>query len=618
MNEFLKSRIPEQTWENRLVCENGLCYLEFNALDVDRLARLDIEVDNLGPYLVVCMWEDQSELEVGGYLVVDNLAMGRPSMGGIRMIPELVPSNIYNLARGMTLKNAAAGLPFGGGKSGIVADSHPGTQEHEKRIDGFARLIRRYQEIYLPGPDVGTNDSDMKTIAIRNGIDQALSKPVEMGGNRIDELGAAAGGTIVALQALLEQMPKLKNLPQFAQMQIPDEKDLEVLIQGFGAVGAHAARILKKRMPDAKVTGISDISGYLFSKDGLPVQELFETWKSGKNAGKKYFDDHFADQERCSKSIKYSTSCDDLLRESAFCVIPASPIANYLDVTETTDPSITTREMGEWRVVIEGANTYSPIQKRKVARARLEREIYSNRGILVATDYLVNSGGVIYAAQEKLIETPPEIRIPVGYKGNRMQTEEWLTENADAFEKLAAERREAARNYREKIISLNMVELVDLLINDEDLIPAEAAEKISVSRMALSESGRHVREIMTEVPTVETGCSVKDAADILTSEISPIIVVTSEEGFIRGVLTTWDITKSVLEGSPEELAVEKIMSREVISASPEETLVDVIRKLENYEISAMPVVSKQKALGLVSSDILARRSLLRMLQTSVG
>jgi len=39
----------------------------------------------------------------------------------------------------------------------------------------FARLIRRYRDIYLPGPDVGTNDDDMKTIAIENGLDGALS-----------------------------------------------------------------------------------------------------------------------------------------------------------------------------------------------------------------------------------------------------------------------------------------------------------------------------------------------------------------------------------------------------------------------------------------------------------
>ncbi len=57
--------------------------------------------------------------------------------------------------------------------------------------------------------------------------------------------------------------------------------NLTVLIQGFGAVGAHAARILSQRMPGAKVIGISDIQGYLFEENGLPVERLFNIWQEG-------------------------------------------------------------------------------------------------------------------------------------------------------------------------------------------------------------------------------------------------------------------------------------------------------------------------------------------------
>ena len=213
MDDFLRDRLPETTFKNRLIREGDHCYLEFGPLDIDRLSRLDIEVDNLGPRLVVCMWDEGSPLEIGGYLAVDNLAMGQPSMGGIRMLPTVTPAAVHNLARGMTLKNAAADLPYGGGKSGIVAERRLSAEDHTTFVEGFARLIRRYHPIYLPGPDVGTNDADMKTIAVENGLDNALSKPIEMGGNRIDELGAAAGGIIIALQALLEEMPRLLTLP---------------------------------------------------------------------------------------------------------------------------------------------------------------------------------------------------------------------------------------------------------------------------------------------------------------------------------------------------------------------------------------------------------------------
>jgi len=100
------------------------------------------------------MWDEASPLEIGGYLVVDNLSMGRPSMGGIRMLPDVTPAAIHNLARGMTLKNAAADLPYGGGKSGIVASQDLTPEEHNAVVRSFARLICRYHDIYIPGPDV--------------------------------------------------------------------------------------------------------------------------------------------------------------------------------------------------------------------------------------------------------------------------------------------------------------------------------------------------------------------------------------------------------------------------------------------------------------------------------
>ncbi len=61
----------------------------------------------------------------------------------------------------------------------------------------------------------------MKTIAIENGLDSVVSKPADMGGSRVDQLGAAAGGMVIALQALLVEMPRLKSLPQFANLEIP-------------------------------------------------------------------------------------------------------------------------------------------------------------------------------------------------------------------------------------------------------------------------------------------------------------------------------------------------------------------------------------------------------------
>ena len=615
MKSFLQERLPERTLENRLIRDGGRRYMELGPLDVDRLARLGIEVDSLGPRLVVCMWDEESPLEIGGYLVVDNLAMGRPSMGGIRMLPGITPEAIHNLARGMTLKNAAADLPYGGGKSGIVAGRDLSPANHSAVVRGFAHLLHRYRDIYLPGPDVGTNDDDMKTIAIEYGLDSALSKPADMGGNCIDELGGAAGGVVIALQTLLAEMPRLKSLPQFENLQLPPPEQITILIQGFGAVGAHAARFIEQWLPGAKVTGISDETGYLYSETGLPVRQLFELYQEKGPVARVFYQANLAGSWPDPLDFKFSNYPGDLLREPAFCLVPAAPIANYLDTHASTRPTMTVDRMGRWRVIVEGANTYSPDRERKAARSRMERAVYRQRGVMIATDYLVNSGGVIFAAQEKLIKTPDHLRFPAEILGDQKAVEGWLTEHAAELGALAEKRRVAAEAHRDEVIRRNICELIDLLVSDADMLPSEAAERVSVRRIATRESDRTAADIMESIPTIGTASTVKEAAAILVEAGCPILAVVSAEGRLAGVVTDWDITRATALGSPDDQPLERVMTRQVVTASPKDNLLEVIRKLEYHEISAMPVVSGERVLGMVSSDLLARRSLLRLLQS---
>lgn len=620
MESYLRDRLPQSTWENRLERMDGLCFIELTAMDIDRLARLGIEVDSLGPQQVVCMWDEAAPLEVGGYLVVDNLAMGRPSMGGIRMLPDIVPATVYSLARGMTLKNAAANLPFGGGKAGVVAGPDLPPEVHQQVVERFARLIGRYKDIYIPGPDVGTNDADMGYVAAINGLDHAVSKPAHMGGNRIDQLGAAGEGLIIALDALLDELPRLRSLPQFAGISFP--RPLTVLIQGFGAVGAHAARALLRRLPEARVVGISDITGYLYDEQGLPVEALFEMYQAHGIVTRPFFLEQLNKGNLgVSSSLKYSSQPDDLLRESAFCLIPAAPVANYLDTDPATRPAMTVDRMGRWRLIVEGANTYSPDPARKAARARMERAVYRERGTLIATDYLVNSGGVIFAAQERLIKTPDDLRIPGKMLGDRVAIAGWLEEHAAALEALAEQRRKAGEAAREEVIRRNMRELVDLLVSDADMLPAEAAERISVRRIASRESDRTAAEIMAPIPTLPSTATVREAARRLVEAGCPILAVVGPDGELYGVVTEWDITRAAATEtipSRSEQPVEAVMTRQVISASPEDPILELVRKLEHHEISALPVVQDGKVQGMVSADLLARRSLYRLLQSQVN
>jgi glutamate dehydrogenase (NAD(P)+) len=609
----LREFIPETLLQKRTRRRDGRCHLVLDYRDEHLLARMGIVCDPLGPKLVAFMWDEASSDEIGGYLVVDNLGMGAPSMGGIRMLKEITPADIHNLARGMTLKNAAAQLPFGGGKAGILADPAGSPEQHTRVVRGFARLLRRYRHLYVPGPDVGSNDADMKTIAVENGLEGAVSKPAEMGGNRIDELGAAAGGVVVALERLIDILPRLAVLPQFAQLKMPAPEEVTVLIQGFGAVGAHAARILRERLPAARVIGVSDLEGYLFAPAGLPVQELFALWKQHGTVTGRYFGDRI--QSRGPRpAVQFSTDANNLLRESAFCFVPAAPVFNYLGVLPSEKCSMSVERMGAWSLIVEGANTYSPDPNRKAARTRMEQVSYRQKGVMIATDYLVNSGGVIFAAQEQILPTPPELQPPEGMLGNRAAVDAWLREHAADFARLSERRLEAGIAYREKVIRRNMTELVDLLAANPELLPCQAAERISVHRLADRESARTAKDIMEPMPTVQIDTPLTEVAALIVQGRGNIIAVLGPDEKIAGVLTTWDVTRAVAENACEG-SLEAIMSRNVIAAAPGSRIPDIVRELEQNRISAMPVVEDGRVLGMVSSDLLAQRYLPQLLRS---
>jgi CBS domain-containing protein len=81
------------------------------------------------------------------------------------------------------------------------------------------------------------------------------------------------------------------------------------------------------------------------------------------------------------------------------------------------------------------------------------------------------------------------------------------------------------------------------------------------------------------------------------------------------VVTNWDITNAASKGPIERTSLDQIMTRQVISAYPGEPILDIVRKLEHYEISAMPVVEERHVKGMISTDILSRRSLFKLLQS---
>ena len=133
-----------------------------------------------------------------GIVVIDNTAAG-PAIGGIRMAPDVTTEEVFRLARAMTWKNALAGLPHGGGKAGIVAD--PKAPNKETLIRNFARSMESLRG-YIPGPDMGTDETAMAWVRDEIGRSVGLSKV--LGGIPLDQIGATGYGLAICGEVIQE------------------------------------------------------------------------------------------------------------------------------------------------------------------------------------------------------------------------------------------------------------------------------------------------------------------------------------------------------------------------------------------------------------------------------
>src|SRR5690606_6225773 len=153
--------------------------------------------DDLGPVKIIHVHEPRMALR--GILVVDNVATG-PAIGGLRMAPDVSTAECFRLARAMTLKNAAAGLPHGGGKSVLFGDPKMPVARKEELIRAFTQALRG-EDMYIFGPDMGTDERCMAWV--RDEIGRAIGLPRVLGGIPLDEIGATGWGIAQAVAAAL-------------------------------------------------------------------------------------------------------------------------------------------------------------------------------------------------------------------------------------------------------------------------------------------------------------------------------------------------------------------------------------------------------------------------------
>ncbi len=303
--------------------------------------------DNIGPEKILLLRQPRIGLEA--IVVVDNIACG-PAIGGLRMAPDITIEEIYRLARSMTLKNAAAGLPHGGAKSGIVADPACSREQKEKLVRTFARMIKELTE-YIPGPDMGTNEECMGWV--KDEISRAIGLPRALGGIPLDEIGATGYGVAVAAEVAASEVGITLKGSQLA-------------VQGFGAVGRHASKFLGKR--GAVLVAVSDSQGAVQNQNGLDIDALIKHKKEGSPV------QTFPGGQAMNSDALVGVKCDIWI-----------PAARPDVLTENNVDQL------KAKLVIHGAN---------IPATETAEQLMHERGILNIPDFIANAGGVICAAVE--------------------------------------------------------------------------------------------------------------------------------------------------------------------------------------------------------------------------
>lgn len=300
--------------------------------------------------------DDGSMRVFNGYRVQHNLARG-PAKGGIRYSLHVSLDEVRALAMWMTWKSAVVNLPYGGAKGGVLVDPRA-LSRHE--LEGLTRryateisiIIGPTQDI--PAPDMGTDEQVMAwimdTISMHVGFTQAgvvTGKPVSVGGT----LGRSEA-TGRGLQYVIQEIARHHEV---------NLSGATVAVQGFGKVGATAARLLHDI--GATVVAVSDAGGGIYNGGGLDIASLMP--------------------HREDRIPLVESKAGDSITNEELLALPVDflvPAAMEGQLTGANADAVRAK------FIVEGAN--GPTTPAADA-------IFAERGITLVPDILANSGGVI-------------------------------------------------------------------------------------------------------------------------------------------------------------------------------------------------------------------------------
>jgi len=299
---------------------------------------------------------DNGKIEVfTGYRVQYNITLG-PAKGGIRYHPNVSLDEVTALAAWMTWKCAVAGIPFGGGKGGVICDP---TKMSRRELEA---LTRRYiaeiidaigPEKDVPAPDVNTNEQVMAwvmdTYSMHVGMTTTAvvtGKPIELGGS-LGRREATGRGVMIATREAAKHLGI-------------DIKRATIAVQGFGNVGSVSAHLLSQI--GAKIVAVTDWKGGVYDAKGLDVEKLIAWTAEHKTVA------GYPQAERLAPEQIFEMDVDVLI-----------PAALEKQITMANAPKI------KAKIVAEGAN--GPTEP------DAHRHLHE-RGVFVIPDILANAGGV--------------------------------------------------------------------------------------------------------------------------------------------------------------------------------------------------------------------------------
>ncbi len=321
--------------------------------------KIEEFADEWGPEKILQVYDPKVGMK--GVLVIDNTILG-PGKGGIRMLPTVTTQEIFRLARTMTWKCALAKIPFGGAKSGIIAD--PKQMSEEKKMEiirAFSRALKRVcPSLYVAAPDMNTGEKEMAAFAQENGsMKSATGKPAQLcvkPGVKCGlphEYGSTALGVVQAAFTAANYIDL-------------DTDNTTAAVEGFGNVGSYVMEYLSQ--VDVKVVAVSDSKGCIYNPDGLDYEKLLGV-KMETGSVINYRPGKVLDNK-------------ELFGLPVDILIPAAL------------PDVITRDNVDRvkaKMVVEAANLpVSPEIESALAQ----------RGIMVVPDILANAGGVISSYAE--------------------------------------------------------------------------------------------------------------------------------------------------------------------------------------------------------------------------